>query len=115
MSSTARDEGWARPQPRELTPIMTQHARERCAEMGISTKVAKRIWQHRTLVRGMDDQHRMVVTSTEHPGYALVVDETGGGAPVVVTVLFAATEQYVREGKTYRVVRDGRGHRPRAP
>lgn len=87
----------------QLTPILTDHARERCAQMGIPTKVVKRIWQHRTLVRGLQDQHRVVVTAVHEPQYALVVDDTEA-VPVIITVLFAEREEWVREGTSYRVV-----------
>lgn len=86
-----------------VTPVLTQHARERCAEMGIRTRVVKQIWRHRTLTWPLRDQDRTVVTSDEQPRYALVVDEHCE-PPVVVTVLFNNTETYVREGETFRVV-----------
>jgi hypothetical protein len=89
----------------EQTPQLSEHARERCAQMGITTKVAKRIWKTRTLIRGAREGC-LLVTSTEVPEYAIVVDENGwlGGPPVVVTVLFRCYEEYVRDGETYRVV-----------
>jgi hypothetical protein len=69
--------------------------------MGIRTRVAKRIWRTRTLTYALLDQpNRLRVTSAEVPEYALVVDATGS-RPVVVTVLFATTEQYVRAGRTF--------------
>jgi len=111
MSSNPRAElAWVGPQSDRVTPTLTHHARERCKEMGISTKVAKRIWQHRTMTRQVWAR-RLIVTSTTEPDYAIVVvepqDWVGGDVPtvpVVVTVLFAVEEEYVREGSTYRVV-----------
>ena len=92
----------------EETPIITEHARERCAQMGISTKVAKRIWQQRTLVRGQSTHDNLIVKSADVPGYVIVVDEHGWGEegqrPVVVTVLFDVVEDVVRDGASYRVV-----------
>jgi hypothetical protein len=92
----------------EETPIITDHARVRCAQMGISTKVAKRIWQQRTLVRGQATHDNLIVKSAEVPGYVIVVDEHGWGEadqrPVVVTVLFDTQEDVVRDGASYRVV-----------
>jgi hypothetical protein len=86
------------------TPVLTEHARERCAEMGIRTRVAKQIWRDHTLTYPLHDQDRIVVISADHPRYALVVDEHGD-RPVVVTVLFNHPDRYVREGETFRVKR----------
>jgi hypothetical protein len=76
--------------------------------MGISTKVAKRVWQTRTLIRSDRQEGRVLVSSASVSGYVLVVDERGwrgeGEVPLVVTVLFACYDEYVREGETYRVV-----------
>jgi len=78
--------------------------------MGISTKVAKRVWQHRSVTRPMHDQvlNRVLASSTTEPDYVVVVDEHGwnseGGVPVIITVLFACSEEYVRDGAGYRVV-----------
>jgi len=80
--------------------------------MGITTKVAKRIWQHRSIVRPMHDQHKVVVSSTEEPDYLLIVDATtwltgeDDEVPVIITVMFSCREDYVREGETYRVLAD---------
>ena len=92
------------------TPRFSDHARQRCQEMGISTKVAKRIWQTRMVTRPLRGQApRVVVASTVEPDYKLVVDPTGwygdGGPPVVVTVLFNCYDPYIREGATYTVIR----------
>ena len=82
------------------TPIMTKHARERCAEMGISTKVAKRIVQHADLTRrDHADSERRISTSSQHPGYIVV--HTQDEIPVIVTVAFNAGREYVRNGTTY--------------
>ena len=86
------------------TPVLTDHARERCAEMGIPAKLAKRIWRNRTLTRGLHDQHRVIATCADHPDYSLVVDDTGE-VPVIITVLFTCVDKYTREGTTYRVKR----------
>jgi hypothetical protein len=93
--------------PYEETPRLTDHARERCVQMEISTKVAKRIWQHRTLKRPMCadadglDTDRVLVTAADYPEYVVVVDEKGwfgqGGPPVIVTVLFNCEGRFVRD------------------
>lgn len=90
-------------QPLPVTPRMTAHARERCEQMGIGTKTAKRVWQTRTLTRGMSGQKsdRVLATSTDYPELAVVVDTAGwyddGGSPVIITVLYNVGEEYERD------------------
>lgn len=91
-----------------MTPRMSHHARARCAEMGISTKVAKRIVQHAdvthcTSSRGRD-KPRYVATARAYPDYAVpyFVDPEDGCA-VVLTVLFNTDEQFVRKGATFEL------------
>ncbi len=73
-------------------PKITPHARERCAEMGISTKVAKRIWRDPDLVlpdfQGRATR-RFLHSSTVEPAYAIVVE----GEDIVVTVLHYSPEE----------------------
>lgn len=73
---------------------MTDHARERCTEMGISTKVAKRIVQYAdaTWTHGP----KVLAVSDRHPAYTVVyvMEED---QPVVCTVLFRRAEDYVRD------------------
>ena len=76
--------------------------------MGISTKVAKRVWQSRGATWPLVEQApRIMATSPEVPGYAVVVDPTGwagrGQVPVIVTVVFDCVDEYVRDGETYHV------------
>lgn len=83
------------------TPVMSRHARERCAEMGISTKVAKRIAARPSLTYGGNPgTPSRVHVSDEHPEYAVVVGPppSPGARPVVVTVLFREHQDYVRNG-----------------
>lgn len=83
-----------------MTPRISQHARERCAEMGISTKIAKQIIRRPDLIRpsrsvGGSEKGLVMVTSDRYPEYAVVycpADE------VVVTVLFRTCERYRRDG-----------------
>ena len=94
----------------EVTPVISYHARDRCAEMGISTKVAKKIWRTRMLTRpaaGPGD--RIMVLSPEHPEYAIIValqpdPPVQDDRPLVVSIVFNCDEEYVREGANYRVV-----------
>jgi hypothetical protein len=85
------------------TPRLTQHARHRCAEMGISTKVAKRIVQDACVTRPCnvaEKTHCQIMVSDQHPEYAVVYDPI---LRVVVTVLFRTTENYLRDGATFVV------------
>lgn len=91
--------------PVRLTPVMTRHARDRCAEMGISTKVAKLI--HRT----RDATYPGTVTKTGEQSYIAMSDLVPDyviaylpkvhGPDVIMTVLFKSTEYYERAGDTY--------------
>lgn len=90
----------------EFTAILSDHARERCAEMGISTKVAKQIVRYRSCTyRDHAGGDRWISTSTRHPKYAVVWAEDRG-RPVIVTVLFNIPEDYERRGDTYRITED---------
>lgn len=82
------------------TPRMTQHARDRCAEMGISTKVAKHIWRNRTgTYPGHPGSGRRIAFSA-NPDYMLVYADTPDG-PVVCSVVFRTDCRYIRNGTTY--------------
>lgn len=94
-----------------LTPVLTRHARERCAEMGVSTRVAKAIVVAPDMTRPAPSQRhpeaRMAISDAA-PEYAVVYKPGAAhnGADLVLTVLFRTYEQYVREGRTYRT-KDG--------
>lgn len=82
------------------TPILSQHARERCAEMGIRTRVAKDIVRHADVVRaGKRGDDALMATSDRYPEYAVVFGPRD--PPIIVTVLFREQETYVRNGSTY--------------
>ncbi len=84
------------------TPVLTHHARQRCQEMGISTKVAKRIVQRPNLRRpGNPGTGAVVATSYDHPGYAVVYVEDAGPTATIVTVLFDTRTFQSRAGKTF--------------
>jgi hypothetical protein len=76
-------------------PIISGHARERCAEMGISTKVAKRIHRHASMILPdfSGNEERSFMYSSREPGYAIVV-EAGTPRDTVVTVLIWSPDQY---------------------
>lgn len=90
------------------TPTMSHHARLRCAEMGISTKVAKRIVANPSTTycgKPGSDEGTRVLMSAEYPDYAVVLGHRPGTeVPVVITVLFREQADYVRNGATYSVV-----------
>jgi hypothetical protein len=78
----------------EPTPRMSDHALQRCREMGISTKVAKAIVRHATLVyqsRAEHGESAWVATSKEYPLYA-VPYAVHGNVKVILTVLYNGVE-----------------------
>lgn len=78
---------------------MSQHARERCAEMEISTKIAKRIVADPNKITYPDrDRAGLVALSKIHPEYAAVYVDREDGTTLVITVLFREARQYVRNG-----------------
>lgn len=91
--------------PSEPAPRVSHHAQQRCAEMGLSTKVAKRIWRRRDITspgRAFRDSNQgVVVFSDAEPDYAIVVDPSSD-RPVIMTVLFRTEMDYARDGATYR-------------
>lgn len=78
--------------------------------MGISTKVAKRIWRTRSTVYPGSETtwgtKGIVVLSESEPRYIIVVDhgwmDDPTLRPTVITVAFRSDVPYVREGKTFR-------------
>jgi hypothetical protein len=77
------------------TPRITPHAAERCRQMGISTKVPKRIIREATMTRpGYGG--RIVAWSVDHPDFLVVYVEKGDEPPMVVTVLWKTSEWYQR-------------------
>lgn len=81
-----------------LTVRITEHARRRCVEMGISTKVAKRIARHPSMVlpdfQGNSD--RQFIHSKVEPEYVIILDVT---SHEVVTVMHFSPSAY-RERET---------------
>lgn len=72
---------------------MSYHARLRCAEMGISTKVAKRVVRNHTC-SWTNPQGEVVATSDDHPEYTVVYSPAD--PPVVITVLYRTQDIYIR-------------------
>jgi hypothetical protein len=86
------------------TPRLTNHARNRCAEMGLSTKVAKAIVQNPTITRpsrNAKGESATIATSKHVPEYA-VVYVMDGDTPIILTVVFATTANYTRQGETFK-------------
>lgn len=79
-----------------ITPRMSHHARLRCEQMGLSTKVAKSIVRDHD-VAWMNAEGETVATSDRYPdvtvAYVAAVD---GGYPVVMTVLPRTQDTYRR-------------------
>lgn len=82
------------------TPTLTEHARERCIEMGISTKVAKFIVLNASVRRpGRAGSDALIATCDTYPDYAVVYAPEQ--PPLIITVVFRTTENYVRAGASY--------------
>lgn len=77
------------------TARICDHARDRCVEMGISTKVAKRIVRNPTMVlpdfQGNPD--RRFVYSDVEPEYAVVICQEDGEPDTVITVLYYTPQE----------------------
>lgn len=85
------------------TPVLTRHAQQRCVEMEISTKVAKRIVQRGEVAYPGTPSSQgptMVVLWSEDRDYAVV---TNVERTLVLTVLFRTMEFFERCGPTFRV------------
>lgn len=86
------------PKPITPTPRLTDHARDRCVEMGISTKVAKVIFRHAVIRRpGNSGSECMVAVSDVYPDYAVVYFMADNG-PVIATVLYRDPDVTSRPG-----------------
>lgn len=93
--------------PHRPTPVLLPHARARCVEMGISTKVAKAIVVAADLTRPASTErwpNAMMAVNDACPEYAVVYEPNGAsnGSDLIITVLFRTYDEYVREGRTYR-------------
>lgn len=87
--------------PTGPTPRMTDHARERCAEMEISTKVAKHIARHGDVTypgTPSEEGPTLVVLWSGDSRFAVVTNDT---RTAVLTVLFNTPVVYERAGATF--------------
>lgn len=73
------------------TPQLTEHARERCAEMGIVTKRVKRVARMPDLAYA-SRENRRVLCRLDEPDFRVVVNEEG----LIVTVLLWTYDTYTR-------------------
>jgi hypothetical protein len=96
--------------------MMSNHARQRCREMKISTKIAKRVVQTASLVTTASSwrgEAVYIATSTEHPDYVVTYADQGDGLPFIITTVLPRGEVYYRaeDGSTvvYRKVGEGDG------
>lgn len=81
------------------TPRLTDHARERAAEMGFSTKVAKKIVREPDLDYSSYSDRR-VASRNDHPEIRVVYRPgEGDEPPLIVTILWNTTEIYTRPEK----------------
>lgn len=80
-----------------MTARMSHHARVRCGEMGVSTKIAKRMVEDHD-VAWTNADGLTVATSDRHPEVTVVFAD--GAPPTVVTVVWRTQETYDRA--TYR-------------
>lgn len=78
-----------------MHPTFTNHARERCAEMGFSTKRAKRALRSPGTTYGPDPSGGFVHVAHDDEEIA-VVFVLDGDAPIVLTVLWHTQDQYSR-------------------
>lgn len=88
-----------------MDPKMTHHAKVRCAEMGISTKVAKRMVKNPSVTHTTQKGggNRVICTSTEYPLYAVVYSNPDDDGIVwIITVLFNTQVRYDRNGITWK-------------
>lgn len=94
--------------PDRPTPRLTDHARERCVEMAVRTKVVKSILRDPDLDVPSSDRYPgfRVATSRSHPDYAVPYFVADDGVPVAVTVLFNTRAPYVRVGATYELTEE---------
>ena len=84
-----------------ITPRMSSHARERCKEMGIPTKRAKRIVQQPSAAyRGGDEQGRSVILISVDPDFAVVYSKNHN---VIITVLYRDEAMYLQKGSPIKV------------
>lgn len=78
---------------------LTEHARQRCAEMNLRTGVVKRIVRHHDVSwrtsQPQDGRYLMVAASNAFPHLA-VVFAPDMSPPIVVTVLWRTQERYDR-------------------
>lgn len=78
-----------------INPVLTVHARERAAEMGIGTKSIKRI------VRSPETDYpsrgaRIATNRSVDDRVRVVYDATNPARPEVITVVWNTQETYVR-------------------
>lgn len=82
-----------------MTPRLTEHARERCEEMGITTDRVKRVVRDPHLAYDSKNGYRVVCRSDE-PTFRVVISERPDET-VVVTVIWWTSEQYERGAGAY--------------
>lgn len=84
----------------DSTVRLSQHARERCAEMHVDPSTVRWVVEHPDVVRPAEGGAE-VCTSDLVPEFAVVYDAT---ECTVVTVLWRTSEEYRRCGETWEPV-----------
>jgi hypothetical protein len=79
------------------TPKLTHHARQRCLEMGVTTKRVKRMVRQPDVDRPSRGRRRIAVRDDD-PAIACVYEQDE--PPLVITVLWRTQELYERHGRT---------------
>lgn len=76
------------------TPKLTNHARQRCSEMGVATKRAKRIARDPDITR---PSGAGILAKADHdPEIAVVYADDPDGSRVILTVLPNTQEKFLR-------------------
>lgn len=84
------------------TPQLTNHARLRCIEMGVPTKIAKHIVMHAEVVYPGAPEHdngACIYQWSGAPEYACCA--IPGERPLILSVLFRTPVSYKRAGFTF--------------
>lgn len=85
------------------TPKLTNHARERCVEMHISTKRAKRVVRNAD-VRRPAERGAVLATWQGDPAIAVIYVEDQEPVPLITSVVWRTREQYERKEGGYDIV-----------
>lgn len=80
---------------RPRTAVLSRHARERCAEMGVGSKRVKRLLRQPDITR-TSYMGRYVAVADSDPEIAVVYAQASDGTHTVITVLYRRYDSYTR-------------------